>query len=288
MRLLPLLIFGVIVVGGILRAVLGRTLGSLATGGVAGAAVWLVSSVLGLAIAGGVLAWLFAMFTGIAARGGGRRGGGFGGFGGGWGGGFGGGGFGGGVAVSAGAAASAAVAAVSAAVAPPGAGEMLRILRHLLTPLWTLRLHYRPELLARIQARIGEIERSRPGEVRFAVEHALELGDLIGGLTPRERALEVFGLLRVWDTEHNNGVLIYVLHAERAVEIVADRALARAVPQQEWDALCRQVEGEFRAGRYGQGAMAAVEGAGRLLEQYFPAASGAAPRNELPDQPLLL
>jgi TPM domain len=165
---------------------------------------------------------------------------------------------------------------------------MLRILRHMLTPFWVLRRCYPPQLLARIEARIGEIERRHPGEVRFAVEHALELGDLISGLTSRERALEVFGLLRVWDTEHNNGVLIYVLHAEHAVEIVADRGLARAVPQHEWDALCRQVEGEFRARRYGPGAMAAVEGAARLLERYSSGVPRAAARNELPDQPLLL
>jgi hypothetical protein len=165
---------------------------------------------------------------------------------------------------------------------------MQRILRHLLTPFWVLRLRYTEQLLARIEARIGEIERAHHGEVRFAVEHALELGDLISGLTPRERALEVFGLLRVWDTEHNSGVLIYVLHAEHAVEIVADRGPARAVPQAEWDALCRQVETEFRAGRHGEGAMAAIDGAARLLAQYFPAASRSATRNELPDQPLLL
>lgn len=165
---------------------------------------------------------------------------------------------------------------------------MLRLLRHLLTPSWILRLHYTPELLARLEARIGEIERRHPGELRFVVEHGLDLADLISGLTPRERALEVFGLLRVWDTEHNSGVLIYVLHAEHAVEVVADRGLARAVPQAQWDALCRQVENEFRAGRHGAGAMAAIDGAARLLEQYFPAASHGAARNELPDQPLLL
>lgn len=165
---------------------------------------------------------------------------------------------------------------------------MSRLFRHLLTPQWILRLRYPPALLARIEARIGEIERRHPGELRFVVEHALEPSDLFSGLTPRERALEVFGLLRVWDTEHNNGVLVYVLHAERAVEIVADRALARAVPQAEWDALCRQVETHFRAHRFEEGAMAAVEGAARLLEQFVPPASPTAFRNELPDQPLLL
>ncbi len=196
---LPFLFFGVLVVGGVLRALLGRTLGSVATGGVTGGAIWLLSKVLGFAIAGGVLAGVFALVAGLASNvGSGRRGGGgFGGFGG-----LGGGGF--AVAwveeVSAAvvAVASAAVAAALVAAAPREGGEMLRILRHLLTPFWVLRLRYPPELLKRIEVRVGEIERRHPGEVRFAVEHALELGDLISGLTPRERALEVFGLLRVW------------------------------------------------------------------------------------------
>jgi uncharacterized membrane protein len=162
----------------------------------------------------------------------------------------------------------------------------MRLLRHLLTPFWVLRLRYPRDVLSRIEAVIAEVERTHPGEVRFAVEHALEIGDLLGGVTPRERALELFGLLRVWDTEHNNGVLIYVLHAEHAVEIVADRGLARCVPQADWDALCRQVETDFRNGRHAEGAIAAIEGAAALLRLYFPDARGD--RNELPDQPLLL
>jgi uncharacterized membrane protein len=162
----------------------------------------------------------------------------------------------------------------------------MRLLRHLLMPMWLLRWRYPQTLLSRIEQRIGEFERAHAGELRFVVEHALEPGDLLAGLTPRERALELFGLLRVWDTEHNNGVLIYVLHAEHAVEIITDRGLARCVPQAEWDALCRTAETEFRAGRHAAGALAAVEGASRLLAQHFPARSGG--RNELPDQPLLL
>ena len=165
---------------------------------------------------------------------------------------------------------------------------MLRILRHLLTPRWVLRLRYPPELLVRIGQRVGEIERRHGSEVRFVVEHALEVGELIAGLVPRDRALEVFGLARVWDTEHNNGVLIYVLQAEHAVEIIADRGLARTVPQASWDALCRELEALFRAGRYEAGALAAIEGAARLLEQNPPATPRDAARNELPDQPLLL
>jgi uncharacterized membrane protein len=163
---------------------------------------------------------------------------------------------------------------------------MLRVLRHLLVPFWVLRMRFKKPLLARMEQRIGEVERKHPGELRFAVEHALEFGDLLLGVTARQRAIEVFGLLRVWDTEHNDGVLIYVLYAEHAVEIVADRGLARRVPQAEWDALCREVEKQFKAGLFGEGSLAAIDGAAALLEKHFPARQGGA--NELPDQPMLL
>lgn len=163
---------------------------------------------------------------------------------------------------------------------------LTRLLRHLFTPYWILRARFKVPMLAEVERRIHDVERMHPGELRFVVEHALELGDILGGLTTRERALEVFGLLRVWDTEHNSGILIYLLHAEHAVEIVADRGIARRVPQSEWDALCRELEKDFQAGRYGEGALAAVNGAATLLEKHFPVHTGG--RNELPDQPLLL
>jgi uncharacterized membrane protein len=162
----------------------------------------------------------------------------------------------------------------------------MRILQHLITPFWLLRLRYPRAVLRQIEQRIAALEARHPGELRFVAEHALDLGDLIAGVTPRERALQVFSQLRVWDTERNNGVLIYVLHAEHAVEIVADRALARVVPQSEWDALCRMVEEKFRAGRFADGAVAAVDAAAALLDRHFPDAKPD--RNELPDQPLLL
>jgi uncharacterized membrane protein len=163
---------------------------------------------------------------------------------------------------------------------------VIRLLRHLSTPRWILRWRFRTALLEQIRQRIGEIEQSHPGELRFVVEHALELGDLLDGVTPRQRALELFGLLRVWDTEHNNGVLVYVLHADHAVEIVADRGLARCVPQDQWDGLCREVETKFRSGDHAAGSLAAIEGAARILQQH--AVPGSPGRNELPDRPLLL
>jgi len=162
----------------------------------------------------------------------------------------------------------------------------MRILQHLVTPFWLLRLRYPAPVLKQIAARIAALEQRHPGELRFVAEHALDLGDLLAGLTARERALEVFSQLRIWDTERNNGILIYVLHAEHAVEIVADRALARVVPQSDWDAICRMVEQKFRARDFAGGALAAVDAAAALLDRHFPDARGDA--NELPDQPLLL
>lgn len=163
---------------------------------------------------------------------------------------------------------------------------MKRLLRHLATPGWLLRWRFRAPLLAQIERRIGEIEKEHQGELRFVVEHALELGDLMDGVTPRQRALELFGLLRIWDTEYNNGVLVYVLHADHAVEIVADRGLARSVPQERWDRLCLAVQEHFRSGDVAGGSMAALEGAAGILAQYRPGVVSG--RNELPDQPLLL
>ena len=162
----------------------------------------------------------------------------------------------------------------------------MSLLRSLCTPGWVMRRHFTPEVLTQIENAIAQVEKRHAGEICFAVEHALELSDLRHGVTPRERALEVFGLMRVWDTEANNGVLVYVLFAERAVEIVADRGIARQVPQEDWASICVAVEQDFHAGRYREGALRAVREIAGLLEKYFPYAHGDG--NELPDQPLLL
>jgi uncharacterized membrane protein len=160
------------------------------------------------------------------------------------------------------------------------------LLRKLCTPGWVMRRHFTPAVLAEIESAIAQVELRHAGEICFAVENALDLADLRAGVTPRERALEVFGLMRVWDTEANNGVLIYVLYAEHAVEIVADRGIARRVPQEDWDTICHAVEQDFHAGSFREGALRAVMGIAALLERHFPHAHGD--RNELPDQPRLL
>jgi len=164
--------------------------------------------------------------------------------------------------------------------------EWSRTLRHLFAPRTTARLRFDSAALESIDAAIGAAEARSSGEIRFVVETALELGDLRAGTMPRERALQVFSDLHLWNTELRNGVLIYVLMADRDVEIVADRGAARLIPQEDWEGVCRVVEAQFRAGQFAAGAVAAVEAVGRLLERHFPAQGRNA--NELPNQPVLL
>ena len=164
--------------------------------------------------------------------------------------------------------------------------QAARVLRHLFATRWGTRRRFTPEVLARIERALQQIESRHAGELRFAIETAFDLPDLWYGVTPRERALHVFGHLGVWDTEGNNGVLIYVLMADRDVEIVADRAIAARVPQSEWDAVCRGMEGHFRAGRFAEGAESGIMAIGRLLGGHFPGGSGD--RDEQPNRPVLL
>ncbi len=161
-----------------------------------------------------------------------------------------------------------------------------RTLRHLFSTRWGTRRRFGPAVLVRIEQDISSLERKHAGEIRVAIETAFDLPELWYGLTPRQRAMTVFGQLGVWDTAGNNGVLIYVLMADHAVEIVADRAIAAHVRQSDWDALCRDMERQFSAGRFEEGARAGVAGVGRLLAAHFPGQGGD--RNEQPDAPVVL
>jgi uncharacterized membrane protein YgcG len=164
--------------------------------------------------------------------------------------------------------------------------SLARAIRHLFATRWGTRRKFTPDVRARIESAIAAVERRHAGEIRFAVETAYDLPDLWYGTTPRERAVQVFGLLGTWDTEGNNGVLIYVLMADRDVEIVADRAIAARVAQSDWDALCREMEAHFSAGRFLEGAEAGIQGVGELLARHFPAQG--ADRNEQADAPVFL
>ena len=144
-----------------------------------------------------------------------------------------------------------------------------------------------PELVERLARRVAASEKRHTGEVRIYVEAGLPMSYLWRHASARERAVAMFGKLRVWDTEHNNGVLIYLLLAERAIEIVADRAVHRVVPAGEWQSIVGRMGAALREGRYEDGITQALEEVSALLVQHFPQAPGAANLNELPDEPAL-
>lgn len=164
---------------------------------------------------------------------------------------------------------------------------LIRSLKHLCTGTLALRRSFDADTLAAIEQAVKACESRHAGEIRFAVEASLSPGALWRGQTPRERAIEVFSTLRVWDTEHNNGVLIYVLLADHDVEIIADRGVGQPrVPAAAWESCCRVMESHFRAGRFRDGAVAGVEAVATVLAGYPPNRADAG--NELPDAPAVL
>jgi uncharacterized membrane protein len=164
--------------------------------------------------------------------------------------------------------------------------KLSRLFRHLVATRWQTRRKFSSAVLDDIEKAVHEVESKHSGEVRLVVETALDWPELWRDMPPRRRAAQVFGQLGVWDTADNNGVLIYVLLADRDVEILADRGIAARVPQHEWEQVCRDIEGHYRAGRFGQGSVAGVRSVGALLAKHFPGDRGDA--NELPNQPVLL
>jgi hypothetical protein len=161
-----------------------------------------------------------------------------------------------------------------------------RAVRHLFAAPWLLTRAFPRAALDAIESAVNASERRHRGEVRFAVEGALDFLPVVRGLTARERALEVFALSRVWDTEENTGVLLYLQLAERDVEIVADRGIARLIAQAEWDGVCRRMEASFAGGRFEAGVIAGIGEITTLLERHFPADRPNS--DELPDRPIVL
>jgi uncharacterized membrane protein len=164
--------------------------------------------------------------------------------------------------------------------------DVMRVLRHLFLPPWRVRLAFGARALHDIERAIRESERTHAGEIRFAVESALHLFPLLRGQSARERALDVFSQLRVWDTEHNNGVLIYLLLADHDVEIVADRGIHRRVGHADWEHICRKMEAEFRDGRFEAGVLAGIDAVSDHLARHFPQRRDGG--NELSDRPIVL
>ena len=164
--------------------------------------------------------------------------------------------------------------------------SMERITRHLMATKWMVRRAFPGGTLAEIDKAIKASEATHSGEIRFAVEGALQTEPLLRGQTARERAIDVFSQLRIWDTERNNGVLIYLLLADRDVEIVADRGIDAKVGTEEWERICREMEAAFRKGDFRGGVAGGIREVTRHLAAHFPATGDD--RNELPDKPVVL
>lgn len=149
---------------------------------------------------------------------------------------------------------------------------------------WALKRAFDAQALTAIEAAIRETESTHGGEIRFAIENELDFAALWRGVTPRERAIEAFAHLGVWDTELNNGVLIYVLWAEHDVEIVADRAFRTLVTEQQWRDICQRMEHLFANEQPQAAVIEGIRAVGELIARNFPAVD----RNELPDRPVVL
>jgi len=164
--------------------------------------------------------------------------------------------------------------------------DLPRFWRHVRMSPIEARRSFSPEVLDDVERAVAACEKRHRGEVVFVVEAELGSGQLWRGVTSRDRAREVFAQQGVWNTEENNGVLVYVLLADRTVEIVADRGVDRCVARAEWDAICRAMEEHFRARRFRDGALAGVQAVAELLAREFPARGEE--RNELGDRPVVM
>jgi hypothetical protein len=161
-----------------------------------------------------------------------------------------------------------------------------RILRHVLQTRRALRRAFPPATLDAIERAVHAGEQAHAGEVRFAIEAELDWPRLLRDPSPRERAIEVFAALRVWDTESNGGVLIYVLMADHAVEIVADRGIGPRVPAAAWQAICERMRRRFAAGEFEAGSLEGVAAVHALLAEHLPATGPRA--GGQPDRPEIL
>ena len=179
------------------------------------------------------------------------------------------------------------VVAASVAAALRENGEHMdlkRLIRHAFTFEFAVRRVFTPYLLDTIERTITACEQRHGGEIRFAIEGSLHVSEIWSGITPRERALQVFARLGVWDTAANNGVLIYLLFADRDIEIVADRGLNDHIDAGQWSEICQRMDQQLASGKAEDACIAAIEAVSKLLAEHYPVSD----RNEQPNRPALL
>jgi uncharacterized membrane protein len=161
-----------------------------------------------------------------------------------------------------------------------------RIAKHLVMTQWQVNRTFPHQTLRAIEQAIKAGETAHLGEICFVVEGALDSTLLFRELSTRERAIDVFSELRIWDTEHNNGVLVYLLLADRTVEIIADRGIHTKAGSREWESICRNMETAFKQKNYEGGAVSGIRAVTQHLLKHYPATGGS--DNELPDKPVVL
>jgi len=164
--------------------------------------------------------------------------------------------------------------------------KFTRTLKHLFYPGWWLRKHFPLRELKKLESAIDSSESKHSGEIRLAIESSLPFNALWRDESVRERSEEVFSLLRVWDTEDNNGVLIYLLLADKKVEITVDRNIAKVVSHQEWQRICGVMEQAFQQKQFIDGLSLGIDEITKHLQQYFPDVEGSV--NELSNKPVIL
>jgi uncharacterized membrane protein YgcG len=166
-----------------------------------------------------------------------------------------------------------------------------RFFEHLLSNPWQVHERFCEVGLTTIEQAITDSEARHTGEIRFVVESGLDIYEIIFNKTPRARAIELFGLLHIWDTEHNNGVLIYLCLADHDVEIVADRGVDQHVGYARWDAICHDMEVKFKRGEFEGGVLQGIAAIGAELERYFPEHANATSKrrkNQLSNKPIVM
>lgn len=165
--------------------------------------------------------------------------------------------------------------------------RLQRLWLNLFAGWWRMPRSFNAALLDEMAAAIAAGEREHLGQVRFAVESRMGVAAVLEGMDATARAQQVFAQLRVWDTERNSGVLIYLLLAERRIEIVVDRGVAQRVPQAQWDAVRNTMLQGYAQGQWRAGSLQGIAATHALLQAAFPA-DGSSRRDELPDRPVLL
>ncbi|MBA2483798.1 MAG: TPM domain-containing protein [Nitrosomonas sp.] len=165
--------------------------------------------------------------------------------------------------------------------------KFFRIIRHLATGQLAVKRAFSAASLLTIEQAIKKSEMKHDGEICFAVEAALNTLPLLQDQSARERAIEVFSQLRIWDTEHNNGILIYLLLADHDVEIIADRGINTRIAHEEWEEICRTMETEFRQKQFETGLLKGINAIDEHLQKYFPRKL-VQDKNGLPDKPVVL